>query len=156
MKICKKDQETIEKEKKEWEIAKVALHGNIEPFNTCEYYIIDQDNKQIDIWGLSIKEIACVIMTSNDFEITKYINDKQKINNFTTLKKIIDLKKYCKSSGSISLLNYVIGSLGGNKLLSKAREFVEYEKNINGKEISLEQMVDNLANFEQSKENQNF
>ena len=122
----------------------------------CEYYIIDQDKKTRDVWDLSTKELACIIMNSKEFEITKYINDKQKINDYVTLKEIMEFKKYCNKKESISLFSDVIGALGGNKLLSKVKEFVEYEKNINGKEISLEQMVDNLANLEQSKENQNF
>lgn len=143
--IYKKTTEEINEERMTNTYYAHVVKGTPKP--VCEYYVMTAAGKKIDVWDLTTLEIVHFILAENgDFEIVKYIRAEQYIQDYTTLEKILALKK---KHGHI--IADIAGTLDKNNLIKNAGIICDYKSNVEGVEISKEEVIKAYAEAEQRK-----
>lgn len=153
-KIYRKTQEEIDEEQGLLDFGAQIAHA---PYaeKACETYIINKDGEKINTTALSAIDVVIIAMNNKNLEIKNHITKEQYIKDFSTLQEIMNLAEFTQTSQSKALLADVIGSLGGNKLLEKARVILFYEKEIKGEKVNLEGIISSLAKHEKELKREN-
>ena len=152
--IYKKPQQEIDDEQDERRTYARLVKGIADP--VCPYYVKTRAGKNLNVWALKPLQLYAFVKAAhaagaeNSFEILKYIQDEQRINDYMTL---LDCLFLVPSEGE--LMRDFIGSMGGNKLRDKASEISEYMTKVEGRPLTTDEVIKKYAQYEKQQKSEN-
>ncbi len=145
--IYRKSDEEIQKKKVE-QLYYARLVKGI-PSPVCEYFVVHKTKGVIDIWDLSTEDIVKFIISNknnNGFDILKYCNSDQMINDYSTLQSILDMEQ---QHGHI--IRDIVGSMNGFKLYNDAKTAAIYKSQAEGKDVTVQDVISDYVNYENAQ-----
>lgn len=152
--IYKKPQQEIDDEQDERRTYARLVKGIAEP--VCPEYVKTKTGEKKDVWSLSTLQLYAFVKAAHaagaeySFEILKYIQYEQRINDYMTL---LDCMVLVPSEGE--LMRDFIGSMGGNKLRDKASEISEYMTKVEGRPLTTDEVIKKYAQYEKQQKSEN-
>ncbi|MBQ7798544.1 MAG: hypothetical protein IJ371_05425 [Clostridia bacterium] len=145
--IYRKSDAQIQKEKGE-QLYYARLVKGI-PSPVCEHFVVHKTRGIVDIWNISTQDIVNFILSNknnNGFDILKYCNQDQMINDYSTLQSILDMEQ---QHGHI--IRDIIGSMGGFKLYNNAKTIALYQSQVEGREVTVQDIISDYVNYENAQ-----
>lgn len=148
--IYRKSDEEIEKLKAEQKFGAKLVKGI--PLPVCEYFVTHKKRGNIDVWSLSTEDIVAYLIKNGreeGFKLLEYCQPEQMIGDYATLQSILSLEE---KHGHI--IRDIVGSMDRKYLYNDAQTIALYQKRVEGKDVTVKDIIDNYARFEQEQKQQ--
>ena len=152
--VQRKTEEQIKRELDELGKIHLQLEGKARGnYEICEYFVKTKSGNRIDVWALTIEQLSEYIATTKDYSIIEHIKDSQKIQTYSDLLKIKKLKdaKASKMEDNGAIYDEIISKLNGEVLIEKVNAIIQYKKEVDGEELTEDEILKNLCEAKQEK-----
>lgn len=148
--IYRKSDEEIEKLRAEQRFGAALVKGI--PLPVCEYFVTSKKRGNVDVWSLSAEDIAGYLIQhakEEGFKLLEYCQPEQMISDYSTLQSILSLEE---KHGH--MIRDIVGSMDRKHLYNDAQTIALYQKRVEGKDVTVKDIIDNYAKFEKEQKQQ--
>ena len=148
--IYRKSDEEIEKLRAEHRFGAMLVHGI--PTPVCEYFVTSKKRGNVDVWELSAEDIAGYLIQhakEEGFKLLEYCQPEQMIRDYTTLQSILN-----KEEQYGHMVMDIVGSMDKKRLYSDAQTIALYQKRVEGKNVTVKDIIDKYVQFEKEQKQQ--
>ena len=148
--IYKKSDAEIEKLRAEHKFGAMLVHGI--PTPVCEYFVTSKKRGNVDVWSLSTEDIVGYLIQhakEEGFKLLEYCQPEQMIGDYATLQSILGLEDQYGH-----MIMDIIGSMDRKRLYNDAQTIALYQKRVEGKNVTVKDIINNYAQFEKEQKQQ--
>lgn len=148
--IYRKTDAEIEKLRAEQRFGAALVKGI--PLPVCEYFVTSKKRGNVDVWSLSAEDIAGYLIQhakEEGFKLLEYCQPEQMISDYTTLQSILS-----KEEQYGHIIKDIVGSMDRKYLYNDAQTIALYLKRVEGKDVTVNDIINNYAQFEREQKQQ--
>ena len=148
--IYRKSDAELEKLRSEAKFGAMLVHGI--PTPVCEYFVTSKKRGNVDVWDLSAEDIAGYLIQhakEEGFKLLEYCQPEQMIGDYATLQSILNLEE---KHGH--MIRDIVGSMDRKHLYNDAQTIALYQKRVEGKDVTVKDIINNYAQFEKEQKQQ--